>query len=88
MIPKGPAILPPSAGVTCVRVSCQPAPEGRGWCSQASLWSRRVERPDMYRQTDGSGAPSVTSVLDDAIVGDNILDWVTPWSWERGRLDV
>jgi hypothetical protein len=42
----------------------------------------------MYRQIDGLGAPSVTSVLDDAIVGDNNLDWVTPWSRERGRLDV
>ena len=48
----------------------------------------RVERPDMYRQTDGLGAPSVTSVLDDAIVGDNNFDWVTPSSWERGRLNV
>jgi hypothetical protein len=38
--------------------------------------SRRVERPVMYRQIDGLGAPSVTSVLDDAIVGDNNLDWV------------
>jgi hypothetical protein len=37
---------------------------------------------------DGLGAPSVTSVLDDAIVGDNNLDWVTPWWWERGRLNV
>jgi hypothetical protein len=27
-------------------------------------------------------------VLDDAIVGDDNLDWVTPSSWERGRLDV
>jgi hypothetical protein len=49
---------------------------------------RRVERPVMYRQTDGLGAPSVTLVLDDAIVGDNNLDWVTPSSRERGRLDV
>jgi hypothetical protein len=42
----------------------------------------------MYRQIDGLGAPSVTSVLDDAIVGDNNLDWVTPSSWERDRLNV
>ena len=39
---------------------------------------RRIERPAMYRHIDGLGAPSVTSVLDDAIVGDNNLDWVTP----------
>jgi hypothetical protein len=42
----------------------------------------------MYRQIDGLGAPSVASVLDDAIVGDNNLDWVTPSAWERGRLNV
>ena len=42
----------------------------------------------MYRLIDGLGAPSVTSVLDDAIVGDNNLDWVTPSVWERGRLNV
>jgi hypothetical protein len=37
---------------------------------------------------DGLGAPSVTSVLDDAIVGDNNVDRVTPWWWERDRLNV
>jgi hypothetical protein len=42
----------------------------------------------MYRQIDGLGAPSVTSVLDDAIVGDHNLDWVTPSSRERSRLNV
>jgi hypothetical protein len=36
----------------------------------------------------GVGAPSVTWVLDDDVVGDNNLDWVTPVCWERGRLSV
>jgi hypothetical protein len=36
----------------------------------------------------GVGAPSVTWVLDELVVGDNNLDRVTPVSWERGRLGV
>jgi hypothetical protein len=37
----------------------------------------------------GVGAPCVTWVLDErGVVGDNIPDWVTPGSWERGRLSV
>ena len=51
---------------------------GRGLGAHSEAVDWRVERPVMYRQIDGLGAPSVTSVLDDAIVGDNNLDWVTP----------
>jgi hypothetical protein len=35
-----------------------------------------------------AGAPSVTSVLDDRVVGDNNLDWVSPVWWERGWFSV
>jgi len=42
----------------------------------------------MSRQV-GLGALSVNWVLDERdVVGDNNLDWMTPVSWERGRLSV
>jgi hypothetical protein len=40
--------------------------------------SRRIVRPVCSGGVDGLGGPSVASVLDDATVGDNDLDWVTP----------
>jgi hypothetical protein len=42
----------------------------------------------LFAAIDGLGSPSVTWVLDEFVVGDDIFDWVTPEGWERGRLIV
>ncbi len=51
------------------------------------VWGRPVKGADSGWKIEGLGSPSVTWVLDDCvIVGDNILDWVTPgWGARPAR---
>jgi len=54
-----------------------------------AVWSARLGATLYVPAVDGVGPSSVTWVLDErGVVGDNILDRVTPVVWERGRLSV